>query len=69
MTKDRRYVLVKQDARLIKLFDRRKNQMYRIEGPDAYKVPGSLDSHLRFHPLATLHASTALPAQIETIEK
>lgn len=50
----KRYMIITEGGDIIKMWDNKNKQMYLADEEDFTKVPGSLEQHLRFHPMADI---------------
>ena len=61
---DKRYTIIEEDGEVVKFHDGHINQMYSVEGEDADEIPGSLASHLKFHPFAEVREEDDPPVKL-----
>jgi len=48
----KRYILFKEDGKVIKFWDAKESQMYLIRNESIVHVEGSFGMHAKFHPYA-----------------
>jgi len=60
---DKRYTIIEEDGEVVKFHDGQINQMYSVEAEDANEIPGSLASHLKFHPYAEVREEDDSPVK------